>query len=109
MIHAKNVRHVFKKCSSCQQKYFLSLFNIVFNFLSLFDTENIFLPYLALSLNFVPFITLPSILSFNSVKCHLKEHFTPHVACDQNLPLPPFLNISLFRDFNKRLHTEQNE
>ena len=85
MIHAKNVRHVFKKCSSCQQKYFLSLFNIVFNFLSLFDTENIFLPYLALSLNFVPFITLPSILSFNRVKCHLKEHFTPHVACDQNL------------------------
>ena len=23
--------------------------------------------------------------------------------------LPPFLNIGLFRDFNKRLHTEQNE
>ena len=42
-----------------------SLFNTILNFVFLFDTEKLFLPYLTTFLNFMPFITLSSILSRN--------------------------------------------
>ena len=42
-----------------------SLLNTILNFVSLFDTEKLFLPYVTTSLNFMPFITLLSILSLN--------------------------------------------
>lgn len=45
-----------------------SLFNTVLNFLALFDTEKLFLSYITRSLNFVPFVTLSSILTTNGVK-----------------------------------------
>ena len=45
-----------------------SLFNTILNFVSLFDTEKLFLPYPTLCLKFMPFTTLLSIWSLNDVK-----------------------------------------
>ena len=50
---------------NCQRKN--SLLNTILNVVSLFNTGKLFLPYITPNLNFVPFVTLSSILSTNGV------------------------------------------